>query len=92
MLIFLKRRKPHLRAGAREAIDRARNYRAKLLVEVDNLSGLGSGDHIGEVGILVFGHPGRLPLGHAFDPALFFILLLLPAKLFSAAFFQLVAP
>jgi len=62
------------------------------LVEVDNLSGLGSGDHIGEVGILVFGHPGRLPLGHAFDPALFFILLLLPAKLFSAAFFQLVAP
>jgi hypothetical protein len=33
-----------------------------------------------------------LPLGYAFDPALFFILLLLPAKLFSATFFQLVAP
>jgi hypothetical protein len=62
------------------------------LVEVDNLAGLGSGNHIGEVGILIFGHPGRLPLGYAFDPALVFILLLLPAKLFSATFFQLVAP
>ena len=62
------------------------------MVEIDDLAGLGSGNHIGEVGILVLGHPGRLPLGYAFDPALFFILLLLPAKLFSATFFQLVAP
>jgi hypothetical protein len=63
-----------------------------LLIEVDNLAGLRSGNHIGEVGVLILGHSGRsLPFGHAFDAALFLVLLLLPTKLFSAAFFQLVA-
>ncbi|HVB80995.1 MAG TPA: hypothetical protein VNE82_13740 [Candidatus Binataceae bacterium] len=62
-------------------------------VEIDNLPWLRSGNHIGEVGIFIFGHSGRsLPFGDAFDATLFLILLLLPAKLLSAAFFQLVAP
>jgi hypothetical protein len=70
-------------------------YRILLLgrIEIDNLAGLRSGNHIGEVGVLILGHSGRsLPFGHAFDPALFLVLLLLPTKLFSATFFQLVAP
>jgi hypothetical protein len=63
------------------------------LIEIDNLAGLRSGNHIGEVGVLILGHSGRsLPFGDAFDAALFLVLLLLPTKLFSATFFQLVAP
>ena len=61
-------------------------------IEIDNLSGLRSGNHIGEVGVLIPGHSGRgLPFADAFDPALFLVLLLLPTKLFSTTFFQLVA-
>jgi len=56
------------------------------------LARLRSGNHVSEVGVLVLGHSGRRPFGDAFDPALFFVLLFLPAKLFSATFFQLVAP
>lgn len=63
-----------------------------LLVEIDNLAGLRSGNHIGEVGVFIFGHSGwSLPFGDTFDAALFLVLLLLPTKLLSAAFFQLVA-
>jgi len=54
---------------------------------------LRSGNHIGQVGILIFDPAGwSLTFGDAFDSALFLVLLLLPTKLFSAAFFQLVAP
>jgi len=61
-------------------------------IEIDNLAWLRAGNHIGKVGILVLGHPGRgLPFSYAFDAALLLFLLLLPAKLFSTAFFQLVA-
>jgi hypothetical protein len=62
-----------------------------LLIEIDDLAGLRSGNHIGQVGVLVPGDSRSLPFGDAFDPALFLVLLLLPTKLFSAAFFQLVA-
>jgi hypothetical protein len=60
-------------------------------VEIDYLAGLRAGNHIGEVSVLVFGCSGGLPFGDAFDPALFLFLLLLPTKLLSAPFFQLVA-
>lgn len=67
--------------------------RALRRIGIDNLAGLRSGNHIGKVGILVLGCSGRsLPLSDAFDAALFLVLLLLPTKLFSATFFQLVAP
>lgn len=66
---------------------------ARSLRRIDNLAGLGSGNHIGEVGILIFGPTfGILPFGDTFDAALFFVLLLLPTKLFSASLFQVVAP
>jgi hypothetical protein len=60
-------------------------------IEIDNLTGLRSGNHIGEVSILVFGDSGSLPLCDPLDAALFLVLLLLATKLFSATFFQLFA-
>jgi len=70
-----------------------RSLRALRRIGIDNLARLRSGNHIGQIGILVLGRSGRsLPFGHAFDAALFLVLLLLPTKLLSATFFQLVAP
>ena len=79
--------------GAGEA-NRGNGSRGELnlrRIEIDYLARLRSGNHIGEVGVLVLGCSGSLPFGDAFDPALFLVLLLLPTKLFSAAFFQVVA-
>src|SRR6266478_4166232 len=70
-----------------------RSLRALRRIGIDNLAGLRSGNHVGEVSILVLGDSWRsLPFRDAFDAALFLVLLLLPTKLFSATFFQLVAP
>lgn len=71
---------------------RLANRRDRAAVRSDDLTGLRAWNHLREVGIFPAGVSIRLPLGHAFEAALFLILLFLSADLFSAAFFQMGRP
>jgi len=65
--------------------------KARPLLDIENLAGLGSGNHILEVGVLI-DRAVRIDslFGFALGAPLLLVLLLLLARLFSAAFFQLV--
>jgi hypothetical protein len=63
---------------------------ARRLFDIENLAGLGSGHHILQIGVLIDRAVGIGALfGFALGASLLFVLLLLLARLFSAAFFQL---
>lgn len=63
----------------------------QALLDIDDLTGLRTGHHVLEVGVLVDRARGIVALfSFALDPTLLFILLLLFTRLLSAAFFQLV--
>jgi hypothetical protein len=63
--------------------------KARQSFDIDNLTGLRSGNHIFQIGVLIDGAAGVVALfGFTLDAALLLVLLFLFSSLFSAAFFQ----